>query len=106
MRYYSVGRTYATRLDWEPLLETLDHPVKLAIATIDVVDFAVPARHFNDVGIVAGNPPTLLTVYDCERGWEGLYWHTGGLIIIILVTVLSEALLTLPFSLLQLQCCH
>lgn len=52
--------------------------MELAIATIDVVDFAVPARHFNDVGIVAGNPSTLLTVYDCERGWEGLYWHTGG----------------------------
>lgn len=78
MRYYSVRRTYATCLDWEPLLETLDHPVELTIATINVVDFTIPARHFNDVGIVAGYPPTLLTVYDCERGWEGLYWHTGG----------------------------
>ena len=80
--------------------------MELTIATINVVDFTIPARHFNDVGIVAGYPPTLLTVYDCERGWEGLYWHTGGVDNIMLVTVLSEALLTLPFSLLQLQCCH
>ena len=95
----ALARLNAARGNWDEAFARLEHAMRVAEASISVLDDTFVATHLVRLNLLQGNlskAEHLIKVYDLEKNSEGMYYHLCEMTQLVLLRAKVQTLQTDP----------